>query len=83
MLNLIAVETLDPSEETTACRGPVPPPKDKFNPWAALVERGGECTFAQKVRHMQQSGAQAVIVGDNQKNGLVTMYARGKTLQRL
>ena len=27
---------------------------------------------------MQQSGAQAVIVGDNQKNGLVTMYARGK-----
>ncbi|KAG0041833.1 hypothetical protein BGZ83_001246 [Gryganskiella cystojenkinii] len=80
ILNLIAVESLDPTEETTACHGPVAPPKDKFNPWVALVERGGECTFAQKVRHMQQSGAQAVIVGDNQRNGgLVTMYAREDT----
>ncbi|GJJ71214.1 hypothetical protein EMPS_03564 [Entomortierella parvispora] len=79
LLNVIAVESLDPTEETTACHGPIPAPKDKYNPWVALVERGGECTFAQKVRNMQQSGAQAVIVGDNQKNGLVTMYAREDT----
>lgn len=29
---------------------------------------------------MQASGAKAVIVGDNQRGGLITMYARGKDL---
>lgn len=46
--------------------------------WVALVERGGDCSFVAKVRNMQASGAAAVIVGDNQRNGLITMYARGK-----
>lgn len=46
--------------------------------WVALVERGGNCSFVAKVRNMQASGAAAVIVGDNQRSGLITMYARGK-----
>ncbi|KAG0197984.1 hypothetical protein BGX28_008546 [Mortierella sp. GBA30] len=76
-LNLVAVETLDSNEETTAChkvhKGP------KYMSWVALVERGGGCSFADKVRNMQASGAQAVIVGDNQKGGLITMYAQEDT----
>ncbi|KAG0353166.1 hypothetical protein BC939DRAFT_455880 [Gamsiella multidivaricata] len=77
MLNLIAVETLDPNEETTACQ-----PVMGVNPnvsWVALVERGGRCSFVDKVRNMQASGARAIIVGDNQKGGLLTMYAREDT----
>jgi len=46
--------------------------------WIALVERG-QCTFIEKVRNMQASGAIAVVVGDNEKNGLITMYATGET----
>jgi len=46
--------------------------------WIALVERG-QCTFIEKVRNMQTSGAIAVVVGDNEKNGLITMYATGDT----
>jgi len=43
--------------------------------WIALVERGG-CSFADKVRAMQQSGAKAVVVGDNVPgNGLLTMFS--------
>ncbi len=45
--------------------------------WIALVERG-QCTFIEKVRNMQASGAIAVVVGDNEKNGLITMYATGE-----
>ncbi|KAF9206724.1 hypothetical protein BGZ49_001935 [Haplosporangium sp. Z 27] len=71
LLNLIPVETLDPFEETTACRPVNGAPKNLS--WVALVERGGTCTFADKVRNMQASGAKAVIVGDNQKSGLLTM----------
>ncbi|KAJ8324224.1 hypothetical protein QVD99_008552 [Batrachochytrium dendrobatidis] len=45
--------------------------------WIALVERG-ECSFADKVRAMQQSGASAVIIGDNSFFGdLITMYSQG------
>lgn len=47
--------------------------------WFALVERGG-CSFAEKVRAMQSSGAAGVVVGDNQKrDGLLVMYASGDT----
>ncbi|KAF9164292.1 E3 ubiquitin-protein ligase rnf13 [Mortierella sp. AD010] len=77
LLNLIAVETLDPFEETTACRPVEGAPKNVS--WVALVERGGRCNFVDKVRNMQASGAQAVIVGDNQRNPLITMYAREDT----
>ncbi|CAG8466159.1 785_t:CDS:2 [Acaulospora morrowiae] len=46
--------------------------------WIALVERG-QCSFIDKVRNMQESGAVAVVVGDNEHNGLITMYATGDT----
>ncbi|KAF9436440.1 Chitin synthase, class 1 [Entomortierella beljakovae] len=74
ILNLIAVETLDPHDETTGCR-PVEGAPNNVS-WVALVERGGKCNFVEKVRNMQASGAKAVIVGDNQKGGLITMFAR-------
>ncbi|KAF9385008.1 hypothetical protein BGX21_001167, partial [Mortierella sp. AD011] len=77
VLNLIAVESLDVDQETTACRPVAGAPANTS--WAALVERGGDCSFVEKVRHMQASGAKAVIVGDNQNNGLITMYAREDT----
>ena len=48
--------------------------RDTRYPWIALVERG-KCSFASKVRAMQQSGASAVIIGDNRKGGLLKMYA--------
>jgi hypothetical protein len=38
----------------------------------------GNCSFLHKIRAMQQSGAVAVIVGDNrQQSELITMYADG------
>ncbi|KAF9909218.1 hypothetical protein EC991_008979 [Linnemannia zychae] len=77
LLNLIAVETLDPDEERTACRPVNAPTKDL--PWVALVERGGDCSFVDKVRHMEASGASAVIVGDNVKGGLLVMYSADDT----
>ncbi|KAI9006557.1 hypothetical protein CLU79DRAFT_712764, partial [Phycomyces nitens] len=46
--------------------------------WIALVERGG-CSFLDKVRAMQDSGALAVVVGDRHYNGWITMYAPGDT----
>ncbi|KAI7867030.1 hypothetical protein BDF14DRAFT_776937 [Spinellus fusiger] len=54
---------------------PVEPP---FEHWIALVERG-QCSFVDKVRTMQESGAIAVVVGDRHYNGWVTMYAPGDT----
>ncbi|PJF16951.1 hypothetical protein PSACC_03229 [Paramicrosporidium saccamoebae] len=47
-------------------------------PWIALVERG-KCTFTDKVRAMQSSGASAVIVGDNTKGGLIKMFGPNDT----
>ncbi|KAG0304972.1 hypothetical protein BGZ98_004761 [Dissophora globulifera] len=82
VLNLIPVEALDPARETTGC-SPVPAPSPALLPngqsWVALVERGGDCSFVDKVRHMQASGAKAVVVGDNQHSGLITMQAREST----
>ncbi|KAG0279849.1 hypothetical protein BGZ95_012075 [Linnemannia exigua] len=77
LLNLVAIETLDPGEERTACR-PVKAPSNDV-PWVALVERGGDCSFVDKVRHMEASGASAVIVGDNVKGGLLVMYSADDT----
>ncbi|KAF9953737.1 hypothetical protein BGZ72_005200 [Mortierella alpina] len=76
-LSVIAVESLDSQEETTACHRVHNGPHNAS--WVALVERGGDCSFVDKVRNMQASGAKAVIVGDNQKSGLITMYAREDT----
>eukprot|EP00833_Pecoramyces_ruminatium_P005027 jgi/Orpsp1_1/1179059/evm.model.c7180000067774.1 len=48
--------------------------------FVALVERGGGCSFSDKVRYMQESGAKAVIVGNNYGDyHLITMYASGDT----
>lgn len=47
--------------------------------WVALLRRGG-CSFATKVRNMQQSGAVAVAIGDPDTSGWVTMYAPGASL---
>jgi len=50
------------------------------NGFIAMVERGGGCSFSHKIRNMQDSGAKAVIVGNN--NGeirLITMYASDDT----
>ena len=41
-------------------------------PWIALVQRGG-CDFAKKVLMMQESGASAVVVGDNRKGRKIQM----------
>src|SRR4051794_41171446 len=50
----------------------VPPPG--LRDWVVLVERGN-CSFIEKVRNMQASGAIAVAVGDNEYNSLVAMKA--------
>jgi hypothetical protein len=62
-------------DDTFGCLPVQSPPKIKD--WVALVERG-QCSFLQKVKTMQDSGAIAVIVGDKRYNGWVTMYAPGK-----
>lgn len=50
--------------------------KPAIKDWIAIVERGG-CSFVEKVRSLQASGAKAVIIGDKHYNGWVTMYATG------
>ncbi|KAJ3335575.1 hypothetical protein HDU93_004970 [Gonapodya sp. JEL0774] len=78
----VSQATLFPSpDDATPAHTSTPPPRTPaLRPPAgfiALVERG-ECPFVDKVRAMQQSGAIAVIVGDNAPGGnLVTMYAPG------
>ncbi|KAI0244622.1 hypothetical protein L0F63_005732, partial [Massospora cicadina] len=46
--------------------------------WIAFIMRGN-CSFIQKVRNMQKSGFKAVVVGNEDSSGLVTMYAEGDT----
>ncbi|KAK9694505.1 hypothetical protein K7432_013395 [Basidiobolus ranarum] len=71
---LVLMETLAP-EHRHGCGTVSPPP---IANWIALVERG-HCSFIEKVRNMQTSGASAVIVGDTEFDSLVTMYASGDT----
>lgn len=47
-------------------------------PWIALVQRGG-CEFSEKVWAMQESGASAVIVGDDVVGPLVKMSGGEKS----
>jgi hypothetical protein len=56
----------------------VKPPRN----WIALIERGGNCSFASKVRVAQALGANAAVVGGGRgdtglRARLVTMYAPG------
>lgn len=46
------------------------PPSDK---WIALIERGN-CSFIDKVRSMQQSGAIAVVVGGTKHVMIVLLF---------
>ena len=48
-------------------------PKD--SPYILLVQRGGDCTFVDKVRHSQHVGASAVIIADTVNNHLPTTMA--------
>lgn len=76
---LLSISAMDPGNDF-GCR-PLPPhlvPPPENGPWIALVERG-KCSFVEKIRNMQDSTADGVIVGDNERNGLVTMYAAGDT----
>ncbi|KAI8068125.1 uncharacterized protein B0P05DRAFT_551872 [Gilbertella persicaria] len=65
---------VEPSDDPTGCGIVQPPCSD----WIALVKRGG-CSFITKVRYMQKSGAVAVIVGDAENPGWITMYSPGDT----
>ncbi|KAI9283278.1 hypothetical protein BY458DRAFT_496058 [Sporodiniella umbellata] len=65
----------EPTIDSTGCSIEAPPCTE----WVALVKRGG-CSFISKVRAMQQSGAIAVVVGDSEKSGWITMLASGDTL---
>ncbi|CEP09995.1 hypothetical protein [Parasitella parasitica] len=65
---------VEPSQDPTGCSIVEPPCSD----WIALVKRGG-CSFITKVRYMQKSGAVAVVVGDPEHPGWITMYAPGDT----
>jgi hypothetical protein len=57
------------STKNFSCRGKI-----------VLVQRG-QCSFAEKVRRVQEVGGIAVIVGDNNAgSGLLTMFAKGSTL---
>ena len=75
---LIPIEFLDDTEDTHGCH-PINLSSAHYQhfwdlvgkpgvPWIALVERG-QCSFVDKVRAMQASGASAVIVGDNVPGG--------------
>lgn len=63
---LLPIELLDENGSKKGCEPLKVPPALKVNsedvPWIALVERGS-CTFLQKIKAMQESGASAVIVG--------------------
>lgn len=80
---LLPVESLDEKGSRTGCEALKTPPSLKINnvdvPWIALVERGN-CTFLQKIKAMQESGASAVIVGgtansNSRTGGLIRMDA--------
>jgi E3 ubiquitin-protein ligase RNF13 len=64
----------EPVTDLNGCNIVDPPCTD----WIALVKRGG-CSFVTKVRMMQKSGAVAVVVGDSEKSGWITMFSSGDT----
>ncbi|KAI8051815.1 hypothetical protein BDF21DRAFT_432180 [Thamnidium elegans] len=65
---------IEPLQDTTGCSLVEAPITD----WIALVSRGG-CSFVTKVRYMQMSGAIAVVIGDPNNPGWITMYSPGDT----
>lgn len=87
---LLPIETLDEKGREFGCKVLKTPPSLKINnidvPWIALVKRGS-CTFLEKVKAMQESGASGVIVGGiNDSNprtggGLIRMDASPEELE--
>lgn len=63
---LLPIELLAENGSKNGCEALKIPPTLKVNsedvPWIALLERGS-CTFLQKVKAMQESGASAVVIG--------------------
>ena len=80
---LVPLDYLDPLDETLkfGCK-PLQLSRHSIGRplnWIALVQRG-ECSFADKVRAMQASGAASVIVGDNKPNNtMIRMFSKGDT----
>ena len=68
---IIAMPDVDVANER-GCHPSHPFPTGK--PWIALIERGS-CSFTKQVRNMQSMGAVGVIVGNNDRSGLLTMQA--------
>ncbi|KAG2208041.1 hypothetical protein INT46_010135 [Mucor plumbeus] len=66
---IIGKLVLAPIESNEGCS----PCESQGENWIAIVERGG-CSFVDKVRSLQSSGAKAVIIGDRHYNGWITMY---------
>lgn len=89
---LLPIETLDEKGKKTGCEPLKNPPSLKINsenvPWIALVERGS-CTFLEKVKAMQKSGAASVIIGGTndgnpRTGGLIRMdLAKGEEAEAL
>ncbi|KAJ1570013.1 hypothetical protein HK096_005907, partial [Nowakowskiella sp. JEL0078] len=74
---LLNIGALSPSNDIHGCQKFSPPLQPRS--WIALVVRGN-CSFIDKVRAMQASGATAVVVANNLPNSaLITMYAPGET----
>lgn len=80
---LLPIELLDENGRRDGCQVLKDPPTLQINneqvPWIALIERGS-CTFLQKIKAMQDSGASAVIVGgtsnmNHRTGGLIRMGA--------
>ncbi|KAG2207504.1 hypothetical protein INT47_004252, partial [Mucor saturninus] len=65
---------IEPAQDPTGCSLVTPPSTD----WIALLSRGG-CSFITKVRYMQKSGAIAVVIGDPNNPGWITMYSPDDT----
>lgn len=75
--HLIPLNTIEnESDNINGCRKLITPFIEKD--MIVLLERG-DCTFIEKIRNMQASGALAVVVGDPDKNGLITMFFNGNT----
>ncbi|CAO3653477.1 unnamed protein product [Cunninghamella echinulata] len=65
----------EPQEDNnTGCHVLINPPLE--DEWIALIKRGG-CSFYTKVNAMQQSGAIAVIIGDDKNDVWLTMTTEG------
>ncbi|XP_059170505.1 E3 ubiquitin-protein ligase RNF13-like [Physella acuta] len=71
---IIPVEPLDACSKLNTSA----PPPDPMYKWIALIVRGGDCPFAEKVRHAQRANFNAAIVYNNQSDDLVNMGGDGK-----